>query len=131
MLFNTHQKRASAMKTYSGRCHCGAISFSFTHEVIESGLRCNCSICKRKGAVMSDFTLSPGQLTIHATESDLGMYQFDTKIAKHYFCKICGIYPFHQTFIKPGEYRINLGCIDAIDMDKIKIRLHDDKSLTA
>ena len=58
------------------------------------------------------------------------MYQFDTKIAKHYFCKTCGIYPFHETMRVPGHYRVNLGCIDDIDTNEITdIEVFDGKSI--
>jgi hypothetical protein len=117
------------MKTYKGSCHCGAISFSFKHQAIKDGLRCNCSICKRKGAVMSTFILSPDEIEIKAEDGVLSQYQFDTKIAKHYFCKHCGIYPFHQTMRKAGFYRINLGCIDEIDTDMLKLDIFDGKSI--
>ena len=46
------------MITYCGSCHCGNVKFSFEHEPISNGVRCNCSLCKRKAAVMSDFTLT-------------------------------------------------------------------------
>jgi hypothetical protein len=117
------------MKTYKGTCHCGAISFAFEHEEIKSGLRCNCSICRRKGAVMSDFTIQPDKFDFKAENGALGLYQFDTNIAKHYFCKICGIYPFHETMRKPGHYRVNLGCIDEIDTNAIKVDVFDGKSI--
>jgi len=117
------------MKTYRGTCHCGAISFSFDHEEIKSGLRCNCSICRRKGAVMSDFTIAPEEFDFKAENGALGLYQFDTKIAKHYFCKTCGIYPFNETIRKPGHYRVNLGCIDAIDTNTLSVDIFDGKSL--
>lgn len=118
------------MTTYSGNCHCGAVSFSFEHEPkIESGVRCNCSICKRKGAVMSPFTIAPEQFRIEAEEGILGMYQFGNKVARHFFCKSCGIYPFHQTLRQPGYYRVNLGCIDEIDTFSLSIEVFDGKSL--
>jgi hypothetical protein len=117
------------MKTYHGSCHCGAISFSFEHGPIESGLRCNCSICRRKGAVMSDFALAPEELRIEAADGALGLYQFGSKIAKHFFCKTCGIYPFHETMRKPGHYRVNLGCIDEIDTYSIPVEIFDGKNL--
>ena len=117
------------MKTYKGTCHCGAIAFSFEHDEIKSGLRCNCSICRRKGAVMSDFTIPPDNIDIKAEEGALGLYQFDTKIAKHYFCRTCGIYPFHETIRKPGHYRVNLGCIDEIDTNALNVDIFDGKSL--
>lgn len=117
------------MSVYNGSCHCGSISFSFEHEEIKTGLRCNCSICRRKGAVMSPFTLSPEELEIKIENDALGLYQFGSKIAEHYFCKTCGIYPFHVTIRKPGHYRVNLGCIDAIDTNTLVVDIFDGKSL--
>lgn len=117
------------MKEYKGNCHCGAISFSFKQKEIDKGLRCNCSICKRKGAVMSAFTLAPEEIEIGEKNEALSLYQFDSKVAKHYFCKFCGIYPFHQTMRKPGQYRVNLGCIDEIDTNAIEVELFDGKSI--
>ena len=93
------------MKKYQGSCHCGAIKFSFKSETIDRGIRCNCSIFRRKGAMMSEFALSPEQLKIEAEHDALGLYQFDTKIARHFFCTICGIYPFHETMRQPGPCR--------------------------
>ena len=117
------------MPTHQGGCHCGAVRFSYEGEAITKGLRCNCSICRRKGAVMSSEIIAPEQITIEADESVLGLYQFDTKIAKHYFCKQCGIYTFHETVRKPGHYRVNLGCIDDIDIFDMDVDLFDGKHL--
>lgn len=117
------------MKTYKGSCHCGSIIFSFNYGKIENGLRCNCSICRRKGAVMSEFTLSPEEIDIESEDNKLSLYQFDSKIAKHYFCNSCGIYPFHETMRNPGHYRINLGCLDDIDTNSLKVDVFDGKSL--
>lgn len=117
------------MITYNGTCHCGNIAFTFKHDKIEKGLRCNCSICKRKGALMSDFALAPDEIEITVKNDALGLYQFDTGIAKHYFCKTCGIYPFHITMRKPGHYRVNLGCVDAVDTFELPFDIFDGKSV--
>ena len=79
--------------------------------------------------MMSAFILSPDDIEIKVENDVLGQYQFDTNVAKHYFCKSCGIYPFHQTMRNPGFYRINLGCIDEVDTNNINIDLFDGKSL--
>jgi hypothetical protein len=78
---------------------------------------------------MSAFTIEPEKLHIEAEEGALGVYHFDTKTAKHNFCRKCGIYPFHQTLRKPGHYRINLGCIDDIDTNSISVDVFDGKSI--
>lgn len=116
------------MHTYHGSCHCGSITFDFKADKITSGLRCNCSICKRKGALMSDFVLSPEDLHINGKEH-LGCYEFDSNIAKHYFCTTCGIYPFHQTVRMPGHYRVNLGCVDEVDTFSLATEIFNGKDL--
>ncbi|NBU89174.1 MAG: GFA family protein, partial [Betaproteobacteria bacterium] len=37
----------------------------------------------------------------------LRLYQFNTKIAKHYFCSNCGIYTHHQRRSFPDQYGYN------------------------
>ncbi len=101
------------------KCHCGAIEAEIiTPENLTKILRCNCSLCKRKGAVMSmvkneDFKITKGA-------DKLTLYQFHTKIAKHYFCSICGIYTHHNPRSNPKMTGFNLGCIDEVDTFNLK-----------
>ena len=96
------------------KCHCGEIEAEInTSSNLSKIMRCNCSICKRKGAVMSmvkneDFKILKGS-------SKLKLYQFHSKIAKHYFCINCGIYTHHNPRINPALTAFNVGCIDAIN----------------
>lgn len=117
------------MQKYKGSCHCGAIKFEFSGPAIESGLRCNCSICQRKGAMMSAFTLAPDELAITATPGSLLTYEFGSHVAKHHFCGHCGIYPFHQTMRKPGHYRVNLGCVEAVNSYSLPFQVFDGASI--
>ncbi len=115
---------------YQGSCHCGAVSFAFEGpDLIESGIRCNCSICKRKGTMMSGFLLRDDELQVEIKNDSLQTYQFGSKVAKHHFCKVCGIYTFHETFRVPGSYRVNLGCIDGVDVLDLDYELFDGASL--
>lgn len=117
------------MVLYQGSCHCGDVRFSFESDPIESGLRCNCSICVRKGALMSPEPLPREQLSIEAAEGALGLYQFGARTAKHYFCRHCGIYTFHETARKPGHYRVNLGCVEGVDPFSLEASIFDGKHL--
>ena len=107
------------------KCHCGAIEAEINvPENLEKVLRCNCSLCKRKGAVMSmvkndDFKIIKGK-------DKLSQYQFHTKVAKHYFCSICGIYTHHNPRINPAMTGFNLGCIEDIDTFKFNDVLIND-----
>lgn len=114
---------------YQGSCHCGAIEFKFNGPEIDSGLRCNCSICQRKGAVMTAFTVSNSDFQFSVKENKLATYQFGTGLAKHHFCNQCGIYPFHETMRKKGHYRINIGCIEGIDATELAMDTFDGASI--
>jgi hypothetical protein len=102
------------MKEYHGSCHCGGVCFSFSGAEIVRGLKCNCSICLRKGAIMTDYLLDPSALHYEAKNNCLATYQFGSQVAKHYFCNKCGIYTFHESLRNPGHFRINIGCIAEI-----------------
>lgn len=79
---------------HKAQCHCGSVKFTVR---LEQGLidprRCNCSMCRRRGAVVASVELD--DLTIEAGEELLSLYQFNTNTAKHYFCSRCGIYTHH------------------------------------
>lgn len=117
------------MMSYKGRCHCGAVRFTFSGPEIHRGLRCNCSLCRRKGALMSDFVVAPEDIEIVAAPGALATYTFGSKVAKHHFCARCGVYPFHQTLRKPGHYRVNLGCVEGIDATTLPFDIFDGASL--
>ena len=93
----------------NGACHCGAIKF--TAEIAEPlrGARCDCSICSLKGAVTVGTPLDG--LTIVEGEELLSLYQFNTRVAKHYFCSRCGTYTFHQRRSDPNTYGVNVACL--------------------
>lgn len=114
---------------YQGSCHCGRVRFSFECDPISHGLRCTCSICSRKGAMMSPQAIAPGDFHIDAEAGALGLYEFGAKTAKHYFCTHCGIYPFHITARQPGHYRVNLGCVEGIDCITLESEIFDGKNL--
>ncbi len=100
------------------RCHCGIVEAEINIEKIVKVLRCNCSICKRKGAIMSmvkneDFKIIKGR-------EMLSVYKFHTKVANHYFCKNCGIYTHHNPRINPSMTGFNLGCIDDVNIYELK-----------
>ena len=92
-------------------CHCGEVEAEINIDGdLEKIIKCNCSICKRKSAIMSmvkneDFKIIKG-------EDKLKLYQFHSKVAKHYFCSNCGIYTHHNPRSNPSMTGFNLGCID-------------------
>ena len=101
-------------ETMTGRCHCGAVEFEVTPENgLENLRRCNCSLCRRKGAIMASVPVE--NLRVIKGEDMLMLYQWNTKTAKHYFCKVCGIYTHHQRRSNPTQYGFNVACLDGVD----------------
>ena len=99
-------------------CHCGEVEAEVNViGSLEKILRCNCSICKRKGAIMS--MVKNEEFKVTKGEKILKIYQFHSKVAKHFFCSICGIYTHHHPRSNPAMTGFNLGCIDDIDTLKL------------
>jgi hypothetical protein len=110
------------LQTYRGECHCGSVRYEIRTDFPEL-TTCDCSICRRKNALMvkvhqDDFKLLSG-------ESSLSVYQFHTRTAKHYFCKVCGIYPFHRKRVTPDYFGINVFCLIEFDPTGIPVRATD------
>ena len=99
-------------KMRKGSCHCGAVQFEVETAESLKGMRCNCSICAMKGAVMVYVPLDALQITRGCDQ--LSCYSFNTGIAKHFFCSICGIHCFHQPRSDPSKYAINASTLEDI-----------------
>ena len=97
------------MKTYQGGCHCERVRFSIESEM-KSGTQCNCSICTKKG--MINHRVAPERFRILRGDESLAIYQFNTRTAKHFFCRHCGIQVFSNPRRAPDQYAVNLRCLD-------------------
>jgi len=117
----------STEKTYQGSCHCGRVKFEMVSD-LQSVLRCNCSICKRKGTPM--VATKEGSFKLTAGEEFLSLYQFNTKLARHYFCKVCGIYTHHNPRSNPVLTRVNAGCLDGVDPLELETQLVNGAALS-
>ena len=78
---------------------------------------------------MTTFTVAPKEMEITAKEDILGVYQFGSGVAKHHFCKLCGIYSFHQTMRKAGHYRINIACLSAVNPAELTVEFFDGAAI--
>ena len=112
----------SNVKTYSGSCHCQAVQFEIDTDFPEL-TTCDCSICRRKNALM--VRVHETSMRITCGEESLSTYQFHTRTAKHFFCKICGIYPFHRKRVTPDYFGVNVFCLDNFDPTGIPVRATD------
>lgn len=55
------------------------------------------------------------RLRVVQGEDALRLYTWNTGVAKHWFCGVCGIYTHHQRRSNPNEYGFNIACLDGVD----------------
>ena len=95
-------------------CHCGAVELLLD---LPDGLvdirRCDCSMCRRRGAIVASVPLAG--INVVKGAAVLKLYQFNTRTAKHYFCGNCGIYTHHQRRSNPTQYGFNVACLEGIN----------------
>lgn len=112
---------------YKGSCHCGAIHFSI-EAIISELTTCDCSLCVKRNARM--VKVPEKALTLLQGETDLTLYQWNTRRAKHYFCRHCGIYVFHRKRAAPDHFGVNIFCLDDFDATSIPIRATEGATMT-
>ncbi len=103
------------LKTFKGSCHCGAVAFQVAAPDQVEIEDCNCSICQKSGFL--HLIVPKSQFSIIRGEDALSSYTFNTGVAKHYFCKRCGIKPFYVPRSNPDGMDVNLRCLDQIPAD--------------
>ena len=96
---------------YAGGCHCGEVLFEVEAPRDFTALDCNCSLCSMTGFLhlivpASKFRLLQG-------EANLASYTFNTGVAKHRFCRTCGIKSFYIPRSNPDGFDVNVRCLDA------------------
>ena len=95
---------------YKGSCHCGAVSFEVEAPEHVDADDCNCSICSKSGFL--HLIVPKSKFKLLSGEDKLETYTFNTGVAKHTFCKVCGINPFYIPRSNPDGIDINVRCLD-------------------
>ncbi len=99
--------------TLKGACHCAAVRFSVELPFgLASARRCTCSICRMRGAIAVTGSVASFQLLSGADK--LATYRFNTGVAEHHFCTVCGIYTHHKRRSNPNELGINVACLEGL-----------------
>ncbi|HVE00662.1 MAG TPA: GFA family protein [Sphingomicrobium sp.] len=97
----------------NGSCHCGAVKFRAELPFgLSSARRCTCSICRMRGAIA--VTSTHEGFKILQGEEKLTTYRFNTKVAEHHFCSVCGIYTHHKRRSNPNQLGVNVACLEGV-----------------
>ena len=110
--------------TLTGGCHCGAVRFEVIVERWQA-LRCDCSICTKNGYLhlisnRENFTLLQGADVLQE-------YRFNSKVARHLFCRICGVQSFYVPRSHPDGYSVNVRCLDGDVIERFELIPFDGK----
>ncbi|HSC67366.1 MAG TPA: GFA family protein [Cellvibrio sp.] len=105
---------------YHGSCHCGNIKFEVEGN-IDSAISCNCSICQRKGLLLSFFPAD--QFTLLSSGENVGSYTFNKHVIRHKFCQVCGVSPYSEGRDPEGNQMVavNIRCLENVELEKIPL----------
>ena len=120
---------AEARQPKVGGCHCGGVAWAadLPDEIVADA--CNCSICEMTGFVhvivpRRRFALTRGQAL-------LSEYRWNTGIARHLFCSVCGVKSFYVPRSNPDGVSLNLNCMDEGQFASVEIRPFDGRNWEA
>ncbi len=108
--------------TYQGSCHCGRVVFELD-AALNYVMECNCSLCRRVGALWHG--VPDSSLRIIAGENELTLYQFGTMTARHYSCRHCGVHPFSRPRLDPNMWAVNVRCIEGVEATSLPLKHFD------
>jgi hypothetical protein len=120
---------SQALTWRAGGCHCGAVRFEAALPPHVEAQSCNCSICAKTGFVHvivpeARFRLLQGSETLET-------YSFNTGVARHHFCRVCGIKSFYRPRSNPDGWSVNARCLDDGESLDIQIEPFDGRNWEA
>ena len=113
----------------AGGCHCGAVRFEVALPEVVEATTCNCSMCQKIGFIHVIVPESRFRLTQGAEA--ITTYTFNTGVAKHRFCKVCGIKVFYVPRSHPDGIDVNVRCLDPATIESVSITQFDDTNREA
>jgi len=117
-----------ASEFLEGGCHCGGVRFRVEVEAFVAS-ECNCSMCAMKG--MFHLIVQPERFTLLKGADLLSVYSFNTHVAKHRFCRVCGIHPFYTPRSDPDKVDVNIRCLDGDAWRRFSIHGFDGRNWEA
>ena len=113
------------MSWKQGGCHCGAVRFEVLAPDAIEAQECTCSICHKSGYL--HLIVAKERFRLLQGEDKLTTYRFNTGIAQHRFCSVCGIKSFYVPRSKPDGVSVNVRCLDEGAVQVARIGVFDGK----
>jgi len=110
--------------THRGGCHCGCVAFEVDAPATLDVLECNCSICRMTGFL--HLIVPAARFRLLRGEDDLTEYRFNTGVAKHRFCRVCGVKSFYVPRSHPDGIDVNVRCLAPDMVAALRVAAFDD-----
>ena len=114
------------MVTHTGGCHCGAVRYEVEAPAALDVELCNCSICSMTSYL--HLIVPASRFRLIRGDDALATYTFNTGVAQHRFCSICGIKSFYVPRSNPDGYSVNARCIDPATVDGMDVESFDGRN---
>ena len=117
------------MVTHSGACHCRRVRFEVDAPAAIEALDCNCSLCAMTGFL--HLIVPAGRFRLLTGAGFLTTYTFNTGVAKHHFCSVCGIKSYYVPRSNPDGIDVNVRCLDPGTVVALTVRPFDGRNWEA
>ena len=115
---------APAQVPHGGGCHCRRVRFEVDAPARLQVLDCNCSICRMTGFL--HLIVPASRFRLLAGAEALAEYTFNTGVARHRFCRHCGVKAFYVPRSHPDGIDVNARCLDPGSVAAIEVTPFDD-----
>ena len=105
-------------------CHCGRIRLQ-VDAPLEGLLQCNCSTCRRFGAI--HWYVDSAKVTLLTESTSLSSYAWRFAHEQHQFCPTCGA-SIMRTGYPNGVVALNACLIDEVDVFELEVERFDGRT---
>ena len=116
----------TALVTHRGGCHCGDVAFEVEAPARLTVQDCNCSMCSMTGYL--HLIVPASRFRLLRGDDRLTAYRFNTGVARHLFCRRCGIKSFYVPRSNPDGYSVNARCLDRSTIVDLEIEPFDGRN---
>jgi len=114
----------SELVTHRGGCHCGRVRFEVMAPADIEVSECNCSMCARVGG-FQHLIVTREQFRLLQGADVVTTYTFNTGVAKHTFCSVCGVKSFYTPRSHPDGISVSARCLDPGTVTSMRVTQFD------
>ncbi len=111
---------------HHGGCHCGRVRFEVEAPAVLEVQLCNCSICSMTAYL--HLIVPRSRFRLLTSWDELETYTFNTGVARHHFCRTCGVKSFYVPRSNPDGFSVNARCLGPATIERIRVVHFDGRN---